>query len=1068
MAIVLDGLRAIVRVVFFVMALLVVALHSNRATCATLNYNRDIRPILADNCFRCHGPDVNERQGGVRLDSAEGAVAEADSGLKAVVPGRPEESELIRRIFAAEDELMPPPDSGKSLTAEQKATLRAWIAEGAKYERHWSFIPPQRPSIPKQAESEWGRNEIDYFVLGKLREKGLTPSPEADRRTLIRRASLDLTGLPPTPDEVLQFIADESADSYERLVERLLNSPRFGERMAIDWLDLARYADTDGYEKDSHRQMWPYRDWVINAFNRNMPFDEFTIEQLAGDMLPRPTRAQIVATAFNRNGPTTSESGSDPAEYAVKYAVDRVSTTSTVWLGLTMQCAECHDHKFDPLTTKDFYSFLAFFDQVPETPLYEGADSPPSIPVFSAQQESKATELDQRLVNLKHKLELDVQSLEAERTSWELDLATANVDRDASREGLIAEYCFDDAGTDSCHDSSGIGGQGRIEVGDELSSAPQPVTALVGRGYEFRGSGLIDCGPLSTVDLSRGISYGAWVKPTAHGGVVLSCTDPQLSGRGFDLYLQAGVAMIHVADRWPTAAVKLTTQSQYTADRWLHVMVVCDNGQGPGGVRIYFNGVIQPVSIDINAPPLSTVASSAPLRIGSRANGESPMHGTIDEVRIYNRRLSDSEVALVSQEAITRVARIPASERTPDQHQVIADAFRRNVVDPATSDLRAQIAKYQDQWDRLRSGAPMVRVMADVAERRPTHVLIRGDYRNPGEQVPPAPPASLGSLPDGVPANRLTLARWLTCGDNPLTSRVTVNRLWAMCFGVGIVKTVDDFGSQGEWPSHPELLDWLAYEFRVGGWDIKAMLRMIVTSSTYRQTSACSLQTRERDPDNRLLARGPRRRLPAEIIRDNALLIGGLLHEQIGGPSVFPYHPQGLWEEMAWADAPHKTWKQDHGPDLYRRGLYTFWKRSMIHPAFSVFDAPTRNVCAYARPTTNTPLQAFVTLNEPSYIEAARGLAGRTLTECQGSVEDRIAHMYLIALSRPPRDQETKSLGSLYRKALKRFRSDPSKSEEFLAIGDLPRPTNVDAIEYASWTIVAQALLNLDETVTNE
>jgi len=800
-----------------------------RGETQSVDYNRDVRPILAENCFRCHGPDANERQGGLRLDSAEDATAPTDSGVKAIVPGQPEASEVIRRIFAGSDEVMPPPDSGKSLSPQQKTILKTWIVEGGAYDRHWAFNAPRRPPVPKLSTGPVPRNEIDSFVLHKLQEAGLSPSPEADRRTLIRRVSLDLTGLPPTPAEVEQFMADDSPTAYEELVERLLNSPRFGERMALDWLDLARYADTDGYEKDSHREMWPYRDWVITAFNDNMPFDRFTIEQLAGDLLPDANVSQQIASAFNRNNPTTSEGGADPAEYAVKYPIDRLTTTSTVWLGLTMQCAECHDHKFDPLSARDFYSLMAFFDQVPEDPLYEGADSPPSIAVFSPEQQARITELDQR----RNQLASELNQVEV---------------------------------------------RGQALAANTASALPGPET--------------------------------------------------------------------------------------------------------PG-------------------PPTGAASQSADASGATQAAA-----------------------------------------------------------------LREQLAACQRESDEIRAAAPKVRIMADVPERRPTHIRVRGDFRQLGEQVFPAIPATLGALPSDAPANRLALARWLVGPDNPLTARVVVNRLWAMCFGVGIVTTVDDFGVQGQWPSHPELLDWLAVEFRESGWDVKHMLRLIVTSGTYRQESKWADSATFSDPENRYLARGPRRRLSAEMLRDNALFVGGLLREQVGGPSVFPYHPPGLWEEMAWADARHKTWPQSHGEGLYRRGLYTFWKRSLVHPLFAVFDAPTRTTCAAARPLTNSPLQSLATLNEPSFIEAARGLAAESANAPGGDAAARIRHMYLAALSRPPKQSESDALDTLYHQALTRFRADGAAADAFLAVGETPRAGDLDAAEHAAWTVVAQTVMSLDEAMT--
>lgn len=763
----------------------------------TIDFNRQVRPILSDKCFRCHGPDANQRQAGLRLDRPESALHELESGATAIVPGDPNASELVRRIFSSdESERMPPPDSQKFLNEADKVVLRTWLLQGAKYTQHWSLIPAKRSVPSTLPDDTWSTNEIDRFILDRLRRERLVHSPEADRRTLIRRLSFDLTGLPPSIGEVDAFLEDKEPDAYERVVDRLLASPRFGERMAIHWLDLARYADTDGYEKDGHRQMWPYRDWVIQAFNNNKPFDEFTIEQLAGDMLPSATRDQLIATAFNRNNPTTSEAGSDPDEFAAKYAIDRVNTTASVWLGLTTQCAECHDHKFDPITTEDFYRLFAFFNQMPEVPLYEGPDAPPSIMVATPVQEKRLAELDNQITGAKTALEKD-----------------------------------------------------------------------------------------------------------------------------------------------PTATASAAQREQLAS------------------------------------------------------------------------------------------------------------------LEKQAADLRAQI--------------PKVRVMQPTGQRRPTHILVRGDYLNPGKEVTAGIPAFFGELPNGA-SDRLALARWIISAENPLTARVVVNRLWALCFGTGLVSTMNDFGSQGELPSHPELLDWLATEFAATHWNVKAMLRLIVTSSAYRQSSRVTPELLERDPQNRLLARGPRHRLPAEMVRDNALAVSGLLHEQLSGPSVYPYHPTGLWEEMAWADSPWKTWPQQHGTNLYRRGLYTFWKRSMLHPVMSLFDAPTRNVCEVGRSTTNTPLQAYVTLNETSFVEAARSLAARMMSEGTGSTGDAIELGYLRATARSPSDKEREILRNLYERMKRHYAEQSAEAQALLAVGESPAPKDLDPVDLAAWTTVAQVILNLDETITNE
>jgi mono/diheme cytochrome c family protein len=768
-----------------------------RDAAPTIDFNRQVRPILSDKCFRCHGPDTAQRQAGLRLDRPESALKELESGVTAIVPGEPSRSEMIRRIFSDDpEERMPPPDSQKSLTDVEKALLRAWVADGANYSKHWSFVRPNRPAPPILSDDKWSTNDIDHFIFQRLRHEKLTPSAETDRRTLIRRVSFDLNGLPPTISEVDAFLADNQPGAYERVVDQLLASSRFGERMAMHWLDLARYADTDGYEKDGHRQMWPYRDWVIRAFNNNKPFDEFTIEQLAGDMLSSPSRDQLIATAFNRNNPTTSEAGSDPDEFAAKYAIDRLNTTASVWLGLTTQCAECHDHKFDPITTEDFYRLFAFFNQMPEVPLYEGPDAPPSIMVATPEQEKKLSELNSQIAAAKAALEKDPKG------------ATSAAQRD--------------------------------------------------------------------------------------------------------------------------------------------------------------------------------------------------------------------DVASLEKQA---------------------------------ADFRAQI--------------PKVRVMQPAGQARATHILIRGDYLNPGKEVTAGIPAVFGELPNAR-SNRLALARWIVSDENPLTARVVVNRLWAMCFGTGLVSTMNDFGTQGELPSHPELLDWLATEFVARHWDLKATLRLIVTSSTYRQSSHVTPGLLERDPRNRLLTRGPRYRLPAEMIRDNALAVSGLLHEQLGGPSNFSYHPAGLWEEMAWADSPWKTWPQQHDTNLYRRGLYTFWKRSVLHPVMSLFDAPSRNVCEVARSTTNTPLQAYVTLNETSFVEAARFLAVRMMGNGGDSPENAIEQGYLRATLRPPSDNERRILRNLYDQMQRHFNEHPAEAEALLAVGESSAPKDLDHVEVAAWTTIAQVILNLDETITKE
>ena len=751
-----------------------------------LDFNRDIRPILSNHCFPCHGPDAKTRQAKLRLDVRWQAIEKG-----AVVPGQPRASELLSRIEHSDQvKRMPPATTGKTLTPAQKNKLQHWIAEGANYDTHWAWVPPVRPAIPAGKNVAWPRNQIDYFILSQLEQVGLTPSPEASRSTLIRRLSLDLTGLPPSPEEVEGFINSSSEHDYNDLVERLLASTRFGERMAQHWLDLARYADSDGYHDDTNRSMWPYRDYVISSFNQNKPFDTFTREQIAGDQIPDATREQKVGSAFHRNGPTSSEGGANPDEYRIKYAVDRVNTTAAVWLGVTLQCAECHDHKFDPFSQREFYQFMAFFDQVPGNHLFRGLYAPPSITLPSVDQSNQLTKLEA---------------------------------------------------------------------------------------------------------------------------------------------------------------------------------------------------------------------------------------------------------------VVTKLEKKDENEEEENNTQLMAAKKER---------------------DEFRDTIPQLRVMQDSEIQQPTHVLVRGDFRQPAERVHPGVPAVFPPLPE-VTSPRLALAEWLVSADNPLPARVIVNRFWAMLFGRGIVKTAEDFGSQGEPPSHPKLLDWLALEFITSGWDVKHLLKYIVTSSTYRQSSAANAEQWRADPENRLLARGARFRLPAEMIRDNALYISGLLKEKIGGPSAKPYQPSGLWKEMSYGNSSEKGYQQDHGDNLYRRGIYTFWKRSILYPAFAIFDAPNREECTVRRPRTNTPLQAFVTLNSTAFVEAARVFAERILREELGP-EDRIDLAMEIALARPPSAVEKETLQGLLADMKAHYQTEPDEACRIIAVGEWPVATDFSPVTLAAWTSVAQAILNLDETQTKE
>lgn len=835
-----------------------------------VKYNREIQPILANHCFACHGPDRQSRKGGLRLDQRDAALAQADSGAIAVVPQQPEASELWLRIQSSDpDVMMPPPDVKKPLTEHQKNLLKRWIAEGAEYQPHWAFLPIVRPAVPTVQRADWVRNEIDAFILSRLETEGLSPSAEADSRPLFRRLSLDLTGLPPSPETVDQFVremetsvSDQNSDVSARLVNQLLDSPHYGERMAVDWLDAARYADTNGYQVDRDREMYAWRDWVIQAFNSNMPFDQFTVEQIAGDLLPEATLSQKIATGFHRNHMLNEEGGIIDAEFLAEYCADRVETTAAVWLGQTFTCARCHDHKYDPFTQQDYYGLYAFYHNVTEKGVGNyGAHYRRSAPPFLA---LPAPELEQKLN------ELRPLQAEAQKALSELD---------------------------------------------EKLRTEQP----------------------------------AW-----EAQLLLQLDDPSDAAKEANAKIPAEVIAIlkkPIADRTDAEAKKLASHHQSTH-----------------------------------------------------------------------------------------------SERKP------------------LADKEAELTK---QVKDAESSIPTTLVMEELPQPRETRILMRGVYSRPGDVVTAGTPASLPEMNSDWPRNRLGLAKWLIDPQNPLPARVTVNRLWQMMFGTGLVRTAEDFGTQGAPPSHPELLDWLADEYVRSGWDTKHMLRLIVTSATYRQSSVVSAELKERDPENRLLARGPRFRLQAEFVRDQALCASGLLVSKVGGPSVKPYHPPGLYEQVTAGNGTN-VYVEDQGENLYRRSLYTYWKRSVPHPAMLVFDAPFREACALRRPRTNTPLQALNLMNDPAYVEASRFLAGRMLTDGGSDVESQISHGFRLVLARSPEPRELSILRESHQRALDDFSGDTSAAKELLNVGATRSPEQLPPVPLAAMTVVASTILNLDEAVMRE
>ncbi|HEY7329566.1 MAG TPA: DUF1553 domain-containing protein [Gemmataceae bacterium] len=996
---------------------------------ATVEFNRDIRPILSDNCFQCHGPDRARRKADLRLDTESGVLADRD-GSPVLVPGNPDKSELLRRI-ASEDphEVMPPAKSGRRLTEQQIQLLRRWIEQGAKWQAHWSLIPPKRPPLPHLQNTSWPVNPIDYFVLERLEREGLRPSPPTDRTTLIRRVTLDLTGLPPTLEEVDAFLNDTSPNAYEKVVDRLLASPRYGERMAVPWLNGARYADSNGYQSDGERIMWRWRDWVIDAFNRNMPFDQFTIEQIAGDMLPSATLDQRIASGFNRNHRGNAEGGIIPEEYAVEYVVDRVDTTATVWLGLTLGCARCHDHKFDPVSQKEFYRLFAYFNNVPERgKAIKFGNSPPMIKSPTPAQQEQLRKVEDQLATAERSYQALQPRISKAQVEWEKSLPAASSLDGALTDGMLAHF------------------------------------PLSGEQGKFDGQRVFDAGDVAAFTYFHKFSFSARVRPQgSQGGTILSRMIDMPHEAGYSIVLRNGQIHVSLVQRWLDDAIRLHTEERIPADRVCHIVVTYDGSRVAAGLKIYLDGRLARLNVDFDDLN-QDFRTQDPLRIGAGHGLDGRFHGAIEDVRVYGHVLSPEDASiLATTESINTIAARPAGQRTPAQTLKLRRYFLDHAAPTDIRQAREQLLTMHRQRDRLIERFPTTMVMEEMAVPRDTFVLIRGQYDKHGEKVTPGVPASLPPLRAGVPNNRLGLGRWLVDPANPLTARVTVNRYWQMLFGVGLVKTVEDFGSQGEWPSHPELLDWLATEFVGTGWDVKAILRTIVTSATYRQSSKVRSELLRRDPENRLLARGARFRLSAEMVRDQSLFASGLLVEKLGGPSVKPYQPASLWKELG-----NTEFVPDHGEKLYRRSLYTFWKRTVAPQNMLTFDAAGRETCIVRQTRTNTPLQALTLMNDITYVEASRTLAQRVLKTGDATPEQRLTRMFRFLTARPPRSVELKILCADLEKHLAQYRRDGEAALKLLSVGESKRDERLDAAELAAYTAVANLILNLDETISRE
>jgi hypothetical protein len=1034
-----------------------------------VDFNREIRPILSDNCFKCHGPDDKHRMANLRLDLHDGGAFSPRPKGALLVPGDSAKSILYQRISHADkNRRMPPPNAELSLTDKQIHLIKDWIDEGAKWETHWSFVAPQRHDPPVVKAAAWPRNPIDNFVLARLESENLKPSPEADKVTLLRRVTFDLTGLPPTPEEVAAFLADKSPDAYEKQVDRLLHSPHYGERMAMQWLDLARYSDSHGYHIDSHRDMWPWRDWLIRAYNDNMPFDRFTILQLAGDLLPNATKDDKIATGFNRNHMINFEGGAIPEEYLVEYVADRAETTSNTWMGLTMGCARCHSHKYDPISQKEFYQFFAFFNSVSDKGLDgKAGNAEPYLQLPTPDQEARAKDLAGKIKEAE--AIINGKPVTDAVNVWKASLAGKPASIDHS--GLTAHYQFDG----SLADSSGHYLDGRTVKGDPTFGEGQ-----IAKSVSFDGQTIITLGNAGAFDPGKPFSAALWVRPPGSKlpePILEKIADPK-SRSGWELWFGepklVGIQIRAAQIELRLTPLRVRTRDYYTRD-WKHFAFTYDGSGKTAGVKLYVDGKPAEIEILSDTPGSGDVAlkhANAELLIGVKEPDAGPFSGALDDLRFYNRILPPEEIKYIAVDyPVQAVLSGIGGKLTKTEETRLREHYLRFVADQSVRDQYTNLKSLREQSAALQKQILTTMVMSEMDKPRDSFVLGRGDYRNQTDKVEPGTPAILPPLTihDGKRATRLDLAEWLVDPSHPLTARVAVNRFWQLYFGTGIVKTAENFGSQGEPPSHPELLDWLATEFVRTKWDVRAMQRLIVTSAAYRQSSKVTPELLEKDPDNRLIARGPRYRLPAEMVRDNALALSGLLNPAVGGPSVFPYQPKGLWEEMAFGDGfSMQTYVQSHGPDLYRRSMYTFWKRTVPPAQMSVFDAPDREKCTIRRTVTNTPLQALVLLNDPTYLESARVLAQRVLEKAGRDPVQRATLAFEYATSRQPDKSEVAVLTNLAKQQMKTYSSDRKQAEALLKNGETPLDPKLDRVELAAWTTVTSAILNLDETITKE
>jgi Protein of unknown function (DUF1553)/Protein of unknown function (DUF1549)/Concanavalin A-like lectin/glucanases superfamily/Planctomycete cytochrome C len=1029
----------------------------------TISFNEHVQPILSEYCYHCHGPDSGTREpkdAPLRLDIEKDAFTPREDGKPVIVKGKPAESSLVKRIHETDPELiMPPPESHKVLGPEQVAILEKWIEQGAPYEAHWAFIPVKRPELP-EAGKDTAANPIDRLVADKLNTAGLAPNPPEDLRRFYRRLHLDLTGLPPAPEAVEAFEKSATANlqsAVEAAADQLLATPASAEHFARHWLDAARYADTHGIHIDNYRAIWPYRDWVIRAFQANMPWDQFTTEQIAGDLLPNRTLDQHVATGFSRCLATTGEGGAIGEEYDAIYAKDRVDTMSAIWLGLTTGCASCHDHKFDPVSTKEFYALTAFFRNTPMSSLDgNNAEHPPNafVPLIEDRDRWAALAGD-----LSFTEKLIAGRAAIARPEFDAWLANASIAPAPEIDSTLALHL-------PLSEADGplrglVDGQSR-----EWPANLSRIDAPLGKA-PLISDAPVDLGDLASFSRGDRVTYGGFVriegKPT---GAIIARMNPSESFRGWDLYLMDGQPASHVIDTWEKSANKIVAPEPLKPGVWHHVMVTFDGTiSGHQASAIYVDGKNAGGKTYPNTVG-GTIETSVPLRLGSRHGTDSKLNGKValQDFRFYRRLLAPAEIASLAQNSLLQhIAALPADQRTKPQIDSLFNYYLAN-VDAPSRELRTKLDALKAEQSALRARGSVSLVMEEKKGEPFAHVLTRGVYSDKGEKVAPGTPAVLPPMAADAPKNRLGLARWLNDPANPLPARVTMNRTWYYFFGTGIVETADDFGIMGARPSHPKLLDWLAAEFVDSKWNYRHMIKLIVSSATYRQSGNVSPEKLEKDPANRLLSRGPRYRLDAEQLRDLALSTAGLLSPKLGGPSVKPYQPEGIWEAVAMPQSNTRNYRADTGESLYRRSLYTFWKRTAPHPAMEILNAPTREVFCVRRDRTNTPLQAFVTLNDPQFIESSRRLAENAM-KASTEIPARLDYLTVRLLSRTLGPDERKLATGTYEAALATYKADPAAAAALVANGESKADPALDVTELAAWTLVSSQLLNLDETL---